>query len=799
MQGVLERTSRAYCETLRKSSVSSAVYLHSTALRTDSMAPGPNMCPVYEISREDFRRPFVKWVGDVFRANPDLPMFKVRPPKGWSPRFEEGPLPLDEIDIQAPITQHAFGTRGTYRCVLVENKTMSVAEFKALALADDHLPPKKGHEDDKLLERAFWSSITINPPLYGSDNPWSLFDKKLRWGWNLRNLGDLLQDSRVASIPGVTTPMVYFGMWKSFFSWHTEDCDLYSINYLHTGASKAWYCIAPSDRPKFEAMARKEFPALYNNCKGFMRHKDLMFSPSMLRTHNVPFVQAKQEEGEFVVLNTGAYHAGFNMGFNCAEAINFAIPEWIPVGRAAVPCKCDALQDRVRIDMRLWCPDIPEPKEEQPEPESSYSSQEEEEEVKQPGTPPPSQPRKRGRADRAAVGTATGKVRKKVGKAAGKTGSGGGKTASGSIGGKQVRKRKSRATGRPVGRPRKDGKALGMHTPLSAIGKGAAKEAVGAAVDINNACGQEKAARVVKNLQQPKKAVVSRMEGLAAGPIRGRVMKAGAVGSKQGGAASHRKMGGTATRAPLPSYLQNPSARNGNGLPSALPSGRRTATSARAVGKRSLRSTVPILPHDVSLPDKLHRPAPRVRTAPCHATASAQSITAPDIALRPSVSPQMLTSAVLDPFAARGPVDTTILSSMMPPFVVSEPLSSARIFAEPPLFSAAPPSEAAGEHVAQGLPPVELSSARLEPVSTSGLPAHAPPEVPGLVPAVTAPVFTSFRDASQQETLPLSIIPLPPAGALLASTTSQASHATATAQKSSSTFTLPAQEAGVAN
>ncbi len=32
--------------------------------------------------------------------------------------------------------------------------------------------------------------------------------------------GCLLHTKKVPQIPGVTSPMVYFGMWKAFFSWH---------------------------------------------------------------------------------------------------------------------------------------------------------------------------------------------------------------------------------------------------------------------------------------------------------------------------------------------------------------------------------------------------------------------------------------------------------------------------------------------------------------------------------------------------------------------------------------------------
>ena len=38
------------------------------------------------------------------------------------------------------------------------------------------------------------------------------------------------------------------------------------------------------------------------------------------------------EAGSFAVTMPNAYHAGFNTGFNCAEAVNFAAPPWIPYG-----------------------------------------------------------------------------------------------------------------------------------------------------------------------------------------------------------------------------------------------------------------------------------------------------------------------------------------------------------------------------------------------------------------------------------------------------------------------------------
>ncbi|KAF9897135.1 hypothetical protein BX616_006132, partial [Lobosporangium transversale] len=199
----------------------------------------------------------------------------------------------------------------------------------------------------KELERNYWRNLTFVQPMYGADMSGSLFDDRTS-SWNTQCLGDLL--SRIdQNLPGVNTPYLYFGMWKATFAWHVEDMDLYSINYLHFGAPKQWYCIRPEHSARFECIAQGIFSSDYKNCPQFLRHKTYLLSPTKLAADGVPVNRLVQHEGEFVLTFPFAYHSGYNLGFNCAESINFALDDWIPIGRKAESCKC--ISDSVQIDV----------------------------------------------------------------------------------------------------------------------------------------------------------------------------------------------------------------------------------------------------------------------------------------------------------------------------------------------------------------------------------------------------------------------------------------------------------------
>eukprot|EP00850_Spirogloea_muscicola_P015780 SM000124S25912 [mRNA] locus=s124:68368:73137:- [translate_table: standard] len=229
-------------------------------------------------------------------------------------------------------------------------------EYEAMAKEFEQEWIRKDKEDKRdmadAIEAEFWSIVeTSREPVeveYGSDQmvgtgfPLMHKDRDSPYAsspWNLVNLpryeGSLLRHL-VGTVPGVTAPWLYFGMLFAAFCFHTEDNYMYSFNYHHLGAPKTWYGIPAAAASAFERAMRQEVPALFEDRPDLLHQLVTTVSPAHLRARKVPLYRLRQKPGEFVVTFPQAYHAGFNNGFNCAEAVNFAPPDWLPFGAVGI-------------------------------------------------------------------------------------------------------------------------------------------------------------------------------------------------------------------------------------------------------------------------------------------------------------------------------------------------------------------------------------------------------------------------------------------------------------------------------
>ncbi|XP_010276831.1 PREDICTED: lysine-specific demethylase JMJ706-like isoform X2 [Nelumbo nucifera] len=264
------------------------------------------------------------------------------------------PLRFAEWDADDKITFLMSGRNYTFR----EFEKMANKVFARRYYSGGCLP-------SSYLEKEFWHEIACGKTEtveYACDIDGSAFssspnDELAKSKWNLKTLSRLPKSVlrlMGTAIPGVTDPMLYIGMLFSMFAWHVEDHYLYSINYHHCGASKTWYGIPGHAALDFEKVVRecvytRDTLSVDGEDGAFdvLLGKTTMFPPNVLLEHDVPVYKAVQKPGEFVITFPRAYHAGFSHGFNCGEAVNFAISDWFSLG--AVASRRYALLGRVPL------------------------------------------------------------------------------------------------------------------------------------------------------------------------------------------------------------------------------------------------------------------------------------------------------------------------------------------------------------------------------------------------------------------------------------------------------------------
>ncbi|XP_061349595.1 lysine-specific demethylase JMJ13-like [Gastrolobium bilobum] len=325
-------------------------------------------CPVYYPTKEEFEDPLVylqriapeaskygicKIISPLHASVP-AGVVLMREETGFKFTTRVQPLRLAEWDTEDKITFFMSGRNYTFRDFeKMANKVFVQRYCSAGCLSATY------------LEKEFWNEIgcgKMETVEYACDVDGSAFSssptdqlgtskcnlKKL--SWLPKSILRLLE----TSIPGVTEPMLYIGMLFSMFAWHVEDHYLYSINYHHCGASKTWYGIPGHAALEFERVVREH---VYTNdilssdgedgAFDVLLGKTTLFPPNILLEHEVPVYKAVQNPGEFIITFPRAYHAGFSHGFNCGEAVNFAIGDWFPLG--AISSQRYALLNRVPL------------------------------------------------------------------------------------------------------------------------------------------------------------------------------------------------------------------------------------------------------------------------------------------------------------------------------------------------------------------------------------------------------------------------------------------------------------------
>lgn len=313
-------------------------------------------CPVYCPNKEEFEDPLVylqriapeasKYgiCKIVCPVSADVPagVVLMKEKAGFKFTTRVQPLRLAEWDTDDKVTFFMSGRNYTFR----DFEKMANKVFARRYCSAGCLPAT-------YLEKEFWHEIACGKTEsveYACDVDGSAFsssssDQLGKSKWNLKKLSRLPKSVLrllQTAIPGVTEPMLYIGMLFSMFAWHVEDHYLYSINYHHCGAAKTWYGIPGHAALDFEKVVREHVYTRdilsadgEDGAFDVLLGKTTLFPPSILLQHNVPVYKAVQKPGEYIVTFPRAYHAGFSHGFNCGEAVNFAIGDWFPLGSIA--------------------------------------------------------------------------------------------------------------------------------------------------------------------------------------------------------------------------------------------------------------------------------------------------------------------------------------------------------------------------------------------------------------------------------------------------------------------------------
>jgi histone demethylase JARID1 len=95
-------------------------------------------------------------------------------------------------------------------------------------------------------------------------------------------------------------------------------------------------------------------PQLFDSTPDLLHQLVTNYNPTHFLSH-VDICRTDQRAGEFVITFPRAYHAGFNQGFNLAEAVNFCRSDWIPLSMTCLKNYAGSLRECVFSMEEVLC------------------------------------------------------------------------------------------------------------------------------------------------------------------------------------------------------------------------------------------------------------------------------------------------------------------------------------------------------------------------------------------------------------------------------------------------------------
>lgn len=248
--------------------------------------------PIFNASMDDMKD-LVRYVNKLEQWNAHRwGIVKIIPPSGWTPRPNDPNYEdhfVANYKIPLPILTQSFvetTQKNIYTVYADRKKIKKSTDVPGWARLYSSNPTKILISEDD-----YWNNVESLSPQYGADIPGSLFQDDYAT-WNLKMIPNILWHMfsiEGLRIQGILTPSLYFGTAGSTFACHTEDSDLYSINYLHTGQPKTWRGIPPAYCRRVENLLSELYPQDFQRCSGAGRHKFALLHPKVLQeNYNIP-------------------------------------------------------------------------------------------------------------------------------------------------------------------------------------------------------------------------------------------------------------------------------------------------------------------------------------------------------------------------------------------------------------------------------------------------------------------------------------------------------------------------------